>query len=295
MAKNSLSILPSSILVASDLSARSDRALDRAIQLATAWHATVTVLHVLDKKSPWPEYDRSPSWQRSPDGIARIERELGTDLSPMTKAKVRIIEGEPDVVIRKVAEEEESDLIIVGEGSRREFGAASKTLDALFRSAPVSTLVVKQRPRRAYRKILVGTDFTDEALAALEHAAALFPSASLALLHSFELPYRALVSDNQLSRGFGALEEQNIREFIAKAAVPQAVKAGIATFVEHGDPADMLGRYAVDGDIDLTVIGAYERGRLFHYLVGGRGPSILETVQSDILVVRPRRDGRDLL
>ena len=121
------------------------------------------------------------------------------------------------------------------------------------------------------------------------HRFQLFPSASLALLHSFEVPYRSLVSDNQLSRDFGVMEEETIRGFIAQAALPQSVKSGIVTLVEHGHPSEMLGRYAADHDIDLTVIGAYERGRLFHYLVGGQGPRILEAVLSDVLVVRPRR------
>lgn len=289
MTRKSLPTPPRKILMASDLSAQSDRAMGRAVQLATGWGAALTVLHVLDKKSPWPEYDHGPSWQGSPDGMARIERDLRADLGQVAAAKVRIVEGEPAAVILDVAEEEQSELIIVGEGRPWVVGSASKTLDVLFRSSPASTLVVKQRPRREYSKILVGTDFTDEALIALEHAAGLFPSASLALLHSFEVPYRSLFSDNQLSRDFGVMEEETIREFIAQAAIPQSVKSGIATFVEHGHPADMLRRYADDHDIDLTVIGAYERGRLFHYLIGGQGPRILETVRSDVLVVRPGR------
>lgn len=51
MTENSLSTAPKKILVASDLSAGSDRAMDRGIQLAAAWGAALTVLHVLDKKS----------------------------------------------------------------------------------------------------------------------------------------------------------------------------------------------------------------------------------------------------
>lgn len=45
----------------------------------------------------------------------------------------------------------------------------------------------------------------------------LFPSGSLALLHSFEVPYRSLVSDNQMSRDFGVMEEETIRGFIEQA------------------------------------------------------------------------------
>lgn len=289
MTENSFSLPPRKILVASDLSAGSDRALGRGIRLAESWSAELTVLHVLDKRCPWPEYDQGPSWQRAPDRMAPIERDLRADLSSNPSAKVRIVEGEPHAVIRDVAEEEKSELIIVGESRPWTIGGGGRTLEVLFRAAQVSILVVKQRPRRDYSKVLIGTDFTDEALVALERAAELFPSASLALLHSFEIPYRSLVSDNQLSRDFGVMEKETIRKFIERAALPQSVKVGIVTLVEHGHPADMLGRYAADHDIDLTVIGAYERGRLFHYLIGGRGPRILEAVRSDVLVVRPRR------
>ena len=40
---------PKKILVATDLSAHSDRALDRGIQLAQQWDAQLIVLHVMDR------------------------------------------------------------------------------------------------------------------------------------------------------------------------------------------------------------------------------------------------------
>ena len=49
----------------------------------------------------------------------------------------------------------------------------------------------------------------------------------------------------------------------------------------------MLASNVVEQGADLTVIGAYERGRLFHTLVVGKGPRIVETVPNDVLVVRP--------
>lgn len=125
--------------------------MDREVQLAASWCAELTVPHVLDKKSPWPEYDQGPSWQGSPDDMARIERDLRADFGPIPSARVRIVEGEPDAVIRDFAEEEKSDLIVVGDGRPWIIGGAGRTLDVLFRSAPVSILVVKQRPRRDYR------------------------------------------------------------------------------------------------------------------------------------------------
>nr|WP_282567976.1 universal stress protein [Devosia oryzisoli] len=278
---------PSSILVASDLSAQSDRALARAIMLANTWSAELTVIHVLASELSWPDYDERPSWRRSSDRKVNIESDIRADLATFPTAKIRILDGEPGAAIVDLARKEQFDLIIVGESRRGMIGGGA-TLDALFRSAPTSTLVIKNRPRHDYRKIVVGTDFTEEALVALESAASLFPAASLALLHSFDVPYRSLMSDSPLGHEFGALEKETIRNFIDRAALADSVKAKVATYVEHGDPAEMLGRYAADNRVDLTVIGAYPRGRLFHYLVGGYGPRIVERVVSDVLVVRPR-------
>ena len=52
----------------------------------------------------------------------------------------------------------------------------------------------------------------------------------------------------------------------------------------------MLSAYVMEQGADLTVVGAYGRGRIFHTLVGGNGPRIVEATPSDILVVRAQRD-----
>ena len=68
----------------------------------------------------------------------------------------------------------------------------------------------------------------------------------------------------------------------------QPVVARARESVRSGE-ANALAGWAESHAIDLTVIGAYERSRLFHYLVGGQGPRILEAVRSDVLLVRPGR------
>lgn len=48
----------------------------------------------------------------------------------------------------------------------------------------------------------------------------------------------------------------------------------------------MLKAYVVEQKADLVVIGAYERGMLFHMTVRANGPKIVEAAPSDVLVVR---------
>lgn len=282
-----LALPPKKILVASDLSGRSDRAVDRAIQLALTWGAELIAVHALEPVSDWSD-GSTPSWRQPPDLAGRIEQHLRDDLKAVPSAQVRILEGNPHQIIQRVAEQEKCDLVVLGDGRQRSFSGIGGTLDELFRTASTSLLVVKQRPRRAYQRILVGTDFTDEALASLEVTAKLFPQASLTLMHAFELPYRSLMSGDQLSRDFSAMENETIRQFIEQADIPQTTKSAIVPLIEHGPPAQMLHRYAAEHQCDMTVIGAYERRRIFHSLIGGQGPRILEAVQTDILVVRPR-------
>ena len=58
---------PKKILLATDLSARCDRALDRANQLVADWQAELVVLHVLDPAEGFIEsrhLDDLPRWRR---------------------------------------------------------------------------------------------------------------------------------------------------------------------------------------------------------------------------------------
>lgn len=95
--------------------------------------------------------------------------------------------------------------------------------------------------------------------------------------------------DTQLGRDFGALETSTLRDFVAGAALAEDQRVRVVPLVEHGPPEVMLSAYAVERGSDLTVIGAYERSKLFHVVVVGKGPRIVECAPTDVLVVRAER------
>ena len=76
---------PKKILLATDLSARSDRALDRAVQLARQWNSILIVVHALEKPplNPpwWSQLEETPSWRRPPDPAKEIEEQIRRELS----------------------------------------------------------------------------------------------------------------------------------------------------------------------------------------------------------------------
>src|SRR3546814_8664336 len=141
---------PRRILMANDLSARCDRALDRAVQLSTQSQVPLQVV---------PAAPREAVGARSAaDTLASIRKRIERDLDD-NAIDLRVEEGEPADVILDVAGRSDSDLIVHGDASgtpgRRLLG---NTVETLVRSAPASVLVVKQRPRDPYRRVLVGTD-----------------------------------------------------------------------------------------------------------------------------------------
>jgi nucleotide-binding universal stress UspA family protein len=293
---NPISHPPKRILLATDLSARGDRALDRAAQLSRQWGAELVIVHAIDRKmeSLSDLANPLPSWRRSPTPELNIQKQIRRDLrEEVDHLKIQIGEGDPARVILDTAAREGCEMIVLGMAQEDISGRMplGSTVEHLVRKSPLSVLVVKNRPNGPYRHILVGTDFTEESRYGLEVAAGSFPGSRFALMHAFEMPYRALLSDTTLSQEFAAMERATITEFLRDSAVPAQVRDGIKTMIEHGPPGLMLRRYVEEQHADLTVIGAYGRGFLFHLLMGGNTPRIVDSVPSDVLLVRAHRPG----
>lgn len=294
LAHNLSKLPPKKILLATDLSARGDRALDRAAQLANQWKAELVIVHALDgrgtslSEAAYP----LPSWRRITDPSTAIRDRIMRDLrEEVDQLKILIEKGEPAQVILDTASREDCDLIIVGLSQNGLVGQMllGRTVEHLVRKSPVSVLVVKSRPAGAYRHVLVGTDFTEESRYGLEVAACSFPDCQFTVMHGFEMQYKAFLPDSMPSQESTAMEKQSIEEFVRDAEIGDKVRAHTRTLVEHGPPDLMLCRYVEEQHADLVVIGAYGRGFLFHLLVGGYTPRIVDSVPTDILLVRAQR------
>jgi nucleotide-binding universal stress UspA family protein len=281
---------PSRILLATDLSAGCDRALDRAARLAGEWQVPLLIVHAMprDVGESWPSTDDTPSWRQPPDTVAAIERQIRLDLGhDVDQLAVHAAEGKPADVILDVAKRDGGDLIVLGASHGRSgHSVLGRTAEALIRRSPASLLVVRNRPRAAYRQILVGTDFTVESRHGLYVATAWFPQASFVLMHALDIPYKSLWLDAAHRDEFTKLELATIENFLADARLPDPVRQRIRPVVEHGHPEMMLRNHVLEEGADLTVIGALRRGLAFHMLVGGSARRIVQEVPGDILLVR---------
>jgi nucleotide-binding universal stress UspA family protein len=159
------------LLVATDLSARCDRALDRE------WRAELVVLTVLEAaKAP----DLVVAWAlgNDDDSNHRLAREeLERNLAGLdVRTSIRIARGDTTDAIREVAAQAECRLIVTGMARNEPFGRflLGSTVERLARTLSQPLLVVPNRVHLPYRNILVATDFSDSSRRALDVAAKLF-------------------------------------------------------------------------------------------------------------------------
>lgn len=275
------------ITLATDLTARSDRAFDRAVSLAQRWNARLLIVHAVEER---PQLTDQPSWRRGSDAVqaARLKLQFEYPGWEGVDTSIEVRRGTPEDVVLEAAQRENTDLIVTGIAredfyGRDELGAL---VPVLARRANAPVLVVKKRLTNPPRRVVVATDLSDTSQAALTLALGLFGPARLALFNAFDIPYRGLAGDKaDLERTMrpGVIEE--CKAVLAEVAGPSAAPQ-IEIIAELGAPAPILAKLVADRDIDLVVTGTYGHSGLMDALLGSTAMEIMAQVSCDVLVAR---------
>ena len=275
------------ITLATDLTARSDRAFERAVGLAQRWKARLLIVHAVeDRRVPTDQ----PSWRRGPDAVLaarmKLQREYPGWESVDTSFDVRI--GKPEQVVLEAAAREGTDLIVTGIAREDYYGRdeLGSLVPALARSAHAPVLVVKKRMTGAPRRVVVATDLSDTSHAALTLALGLFGPGRLALFNAFDIPYRGLAGDKvELERVMrpGVIEECRM---LLERTAGTAAASQVEIIAELGAPAPILAKLVVDRDVDLVVTGTYGHTGVMEALLGSTAMEIMSQVSCDVLVAR---------
>lgn len=278
---------PRQLLLATDLGARCDRALDRAVQLSQAWHAPLTVVHAFEQVEPIAD---TPGWRQPQDIALAIQAELVEELGEigLPDISARVVRGKPSEVVLQVAEDVQAELILTGVKRDGAFEKAllGDTVAALARQSPVPVLVVKKRLRKPYGKIVVATDLSELSRAALARAVDMFGPENLVVFHA-AFAHFASRMDDRVAYESELREDaiQNCRDFIRDVA-GEAAAANIDVVVEYGEPDLLLESYVQDKRIELVVVATHGRSGLLGVLLGSIAIRILDSVACDVLIVR---------
>jgi nucleotide-binding universal stress UspA family protein len=283
--------LPKRIFMATDLSARCDRALARAAQLAKAWHSELIVAHVVHAAEV-AQHDRltsgTPSWRRPESWAQTLERALDADLAAEgISATSRVVIGSPAEAVQQAVTDDGAGLVVLGiaKDARMDRIQLGSTVDALVRRSRVPVLNVRGRARAAYRDVVVATDFSVPSLHALRLAARWFEGARLTLFHAYMPPGAALTTGPAADDSWRAVVTQECAQ-LAESALPTSIATSLQRVIERGQPEVLLADYVASAGVDLVVLGSQGRSGLARALLGSTAENLLHALDCDTLVVR---------
>nr|WP_307742727.1 universal stress protein [Massilia varians] len=284
------SIPPSRLLLATDLCAHCDRPLDRAKQLALEWQSELVILTVRegprtpDEVSAWLDRDATVSALELAARRELQEEFAGSGVAPTLQVR----DGEVVDAIVDTAGTLGDGLVVTG-ASRDEgfqqliFGS---TTERLAQGLAQPLLVVRQRTRGAYARILVANDFSDASRRALETAVRLFPGRRIVLLHVLEALAEPVA--DAVPEMLAASER-----FLDGCALPPGARQHIAPFIGHGGVTGTIARYAHEHALQLVVLGVRERSSVARVFMGSRSDDLLLHLACDTLLVRAPEGGVD--
>lgn len=283
------------ILVAMDLSPHSDRAFERALQLAQSHDAELTVMHVIEEQVL--EYGDDSSMEKRLK--SHVEEKLRRHWAKIRKAKadrIRLIVkiGNPWEDILAEVKTKKADLIVLGLHHKDALQDmfVGTTAERTIRHSHIPVLVVKDKPAGAYRKAVAATDFSPCSAHALHMGLELAPDAAFTLLHVFDTPFRNRIkfSHKELENYKRPFIEKSQRE--AKEAMDAFVKghrtskASITPMLERNETATGIHAVVDRQNADLLVMGTHGSSGLIGSLIGGYALDFLNAPPCDVLVSR---------
>jgi universal stress protein E len=300
------------ILAATDFSQPAARALRRAVLLAREHQARLVVFNTLDvpaqaaeSMSPDPE-ELLAYFRRE---LRREVREAGAGRS--VRAEVIAAFGRPFVEIVRQARASAADLIVLGvqrvKDPQRGMGG---TAEKVIRKGDRPVLVVRRRPARPYRRVVVGVDFSPHSRRALETALDLVSGAKAEfhLVHAYSEPVPLALAPYSESVAFTLAPVGAEALFmpptpLERREARRAAVASMDAFIRHLDFGGRTSKVHLSEGLaaprvlgaakrlhaELLVLGTHGRGAIPHALLGSVAEEVLRMAACDVLVVRMGR------
>lgn len=275
------------ILVPTDGSDCADLALDHVVDIARHHDATVHVLTVLDVRDLEKAPDIEPFEEEAVALVDDAKGRIDADIDIVTSVRT----GYPDGEIREYADQIEADLIAMGTHGRTGFrrfvlgSIAEKVLR--LSDVPVLTVTDSDTEQHPYENVLVPTDGSAGASAAIDPAASL-ARAYDATVHALSVvDTRALGADVRSDILVDSLED-NARTALddLEADLADRDVGGVTKQVMFGTPYQSIQNYVEDHEVDLVVMGTHGRTGLDRYLLGSVTEKLVRTSPVPVLSVR---------
>lgn len=285
------------IVSATDLSPASNIAVEQAALLAKQFGAELVLLHVFNDGF-WSTikaiYSAEHWMDTDPALVARklLSQQTG-EIAKRHGIRVRCDTrtGRAAKEINTFGYEQDAQLVVVGEHGEDWIGDAviGGTALKVLKRANLPVLLVRRPASAEFSKILVATDFSDNAERAAQLSLRWFPHAQQQLVHAYFVAFEGRMRlggasgedieryrDHEISRAERKIQDQ-INALEAKKSVGQ--------LLIRGAPAPVLIAQAERLEVDLIVIGKHGGTVLDEVLLGSVTQHVMYQVGCNVLLV----------
>lgn len=275
------------ILVATDLSARSDRAVQRAFLLARGMECSLTVVSIIDSALPVDmaealRADVERRLVRMTENIARI--------TPCRYSCMAVL-GDITMDLPDIAEDQNAALIVLGQHRPRGLADLIRqtTMERLVRGSRRPVLIVRDPVLQDYGRVLAPVDFGPSSAEAVRMAARIAPLADIHMFHALHIPFSGLTGAAALGvevTRLTAEAEADRRAWLAHGSPPRASMPEIV----HGSLHQVFAAQMVQRQPDLVAVGAHARTGTAPFILGSFANELMRAPPCDLLVARPARE-----
>lgn len=270
------------ILLATDLSVRSDRALDRALLLAASCSAELHVIHNIVQSDP--HLPKSHFKRDFDDATSRLERILeDTAGSDRAVTEYKVVAGNPVEEILNAAQVLKTDLIVMGLSRDFTFDTLLRgtTVDKVIAKSTAPVLVVKSRPKRDYCHALVALDQSFPSRSALVAALKLAPHAKFTVVHAVENKKAKRVELEHIEDQIMGIAQHCFEDILASA---DDSEYELEVHVDLGKGGDVVCNHVEKTKPDLVSFGRSNKSGLNALVIGSTARILIEHLQCDMIV-----------
>ncbi|MFB6141803.1 MAG: universal stress protein [Halorientalis sp.] len=289
------------VLVPTDGSEHAVRAAEHATHLAGLFDATVHLVHVVDLSRAAGPFDAGGVDEAFLDRLeAEGERTIADNedsIDAPGEVQTSILDGNPVDEILEYAADHDIELLAMGTHGRTgvKRAVAGSVTERVVRLADVPVLTVRNTERSGvrgeYEEVLVPTDGSDYAEAAVDHAIAIAEAAG-ARIHALNVvDLGDLAVTPEYSPPPDVIERLESRgEDTAERVADRARSVGLdaVTHVQEGLPARDILEYVDEHDVDFVGMGTAGRTGLTRYLLGSTTERVVRHAEVPVLTVNAR-------
>ena len=292
------------ILVATDFSDTAASGFEWAVELARTHRAELILVHGLLLPSQATDFLPSPpdySEEIKAAARSRLQRtaEAARERGLEVSSELRL--GIPSETILEAAEERRPDVIVIGTRGRTgiQHLLLGSTAERVVQQARCPVLTVHPGDidqHRALKTILLPTDFSSEATAAIRTALAMLShevgSARLILLHVYHLPFEYTAYGTvPTALDYFKDVEGTAQERLEEEAAPLRERGlSVDTVTREGYPPEVIVEVAEELEADLLALGTHGRSGLAHLLLGSTAERVVLQAPCPVLTVRRADD-----